>query len=77
MEQRDDPLAELPDNVSPHTLSSHVVLVGFGRVGLHIAKSLDAQALPNVVAEQQREAVEKLRGRAFIRWWVMRPNQRY
>lgn len=61
LELRDDPLAELPAHVATDTLTGHVVLVGFGRVGRHIAKALDARRLPYVVAEQQREAVEKLR----------------
>jgi CPA2 family monovalent cation:H+ antiporter-2 len=65
LDQRDDPLAELPADVSPHTLSGHVVLVGFGRVGRHIAEALDTRGLAYVVAEQQREAVEKLRGRGI------------
>jgi len=65
LEQRDDPLAELPASVASHTLSGHVVLVGFGRVGRHIAEALDARGLSYVVAEQQREAVEKLRGRGI------------
>jgi CPA2 family monovalent cation:H+ antiporter-2 len=58
---RDDPLAELPADVSSHVLTGHIVLAGFGRVGRHIAEALDAQGLPYVVAEQQREAVETLR----------------
>jgi CPA2 family monovalent cation:H+ antiporter-2 len=61
LESRDDPLAQLPAHVAPDTLSGHVVLVGFGRVGRHIAEVLDARGLRYVVAEQQREAVEKLR----------------
>jgi CPA2 family monovalent cation:H+ antiporter-2 len=65
LERRDDPLAELPANVASHILSGHVVLVGFGRVGQHIAEALDARGLPYVVAEQHREAVEKLRGRGI------------
>ena len=65
LETRDDPLAELPADVASHTLTGHVVLVGFGRVGRHIAESLDAQGLAYVVAEQQREAVEKLRKRGI------------
>lgn len=65
LETRDDPLAELPADAASHTLTGHVVLVGFGRVGRHIAESLDAQGLAYVVAEQQREAVERLRGRGI------------
>ena len=65
LEHRDDPLAELPPDVASHSLSGHVVLVGFGRVGQHIAEALDARGLPYVIAEQQREAVEELRGRGI------------
>jgi CPA2 family monovalent cation:H+ antiporter-2 len=61
LELRDDPLAELPAHVATDALTGHIVLVGFGRVGRHIAEALDARGLPYVVAEQQREAVEKLR----------------
>ena len=65
LEQRDDPLAELPADVAAHTLTGHIVLAGYGRVGRHIADALDAQGLSYVVAEQQREAVEKLRARGI------------
>lgn len=61
LEARDDPLAGLPADVSSNTLSGHVVVAGYGRVGRHIAAALGAQNLPYVVAEQQREVVEKLR----------------
>jgi monovalent cation:H+ antiporter-2, CPA2 family len=63
LEARTDPLAELPSHVPSHTLTGHIVLVGYGRVGRHIAEALDAQGMLYVVAEQQREAVEQLRGR--------------
>ncbi|MCP2821237.1 hypothetical protein NK918_25105, partial [Salmonella enterica subsp. enterica serovar Typhimurium] len=33
LEQRDDPLAELPMSTDPKLLSRQVVLVGYGRVG--------------------------------------------
>src|SRR3569832_1094436 len=65
LEQRDDPLAELPADVTPHTLTGHIVLGGYGRVGRHIAEALDAQGQPYVVAEQQREEVERLRTRGI------------
>ncbi|MBD3811017.1 MAG: Kef family K(+) transporter [Betaproteobacteria bacterium] len=65
LEQRDDPLAELPADVTPHTLTGHIVLGGYGRVGRHIAEALDAQGQPYVVVEQQREEVEKLRTRGI------------
>ncbi len=65
LEHPDDPLSELPADVASHTLSSHVVLVGYGRVGQRIAETLDARGVPYVVAEQQREPVEKLRSRGI------------
>ena len=65
LERRDDPLAELPASVASHTLTRHIVLVGYGRVGRHIAEALDAEGMPYVVAEQQREAVEALRRRGI------------
>ncbi len=58
---RDDPLAELPMTTDPKFLSGHVVLVGYGRVGRHIAAALTAQHRPFVVADQNRERVEQLR----------------
>lgn len=63
LEQRDDPLAELPTSVHPSYLSDQVVLVGYGRVGRLIAQNLDAQRIPYVVADQNRERVEQLRAR--------------
>jgi monovalent cation:H+ antiporter-2, CPA2 family len=63
LEQRDDPLAELPTSVHASFLSGQVVLVGYGRLGQRIAQALDAQGVPYVVAEQQRELVEQLRAR--------------
>jgi len=42
-------------------LSGQVVLVGYGRVGRRIAEALSAQGIAYVVAEQNRELVEKLR----------------
>lgn len=65
LEQRDDPLAELPVGAASHTLTGHIVLAGYGRVGRRIAEALDSEGLPYVVAEQQREAVEKLRARGI------------
>ena len=59
---RDDPLAELPMTTDPRFLSGHVVLVGYGRVGRKVAADLAAAGMPYVVAEQNRELVEHLRG---------------
>ncbi|MCJ0763693.1 YbaL family putative K(+) efflux transporter [Variovorax terrae] len=61
LEQRDDPLAELPMSTDAKFLSRQVVLVGYGRVGRRIAAALAAHDIPYVVAEQNRELVEQLR----------------
>jgi CPA2 family monovalent cation:H+ antiporter-2 len=61
LERRDDPLAELPATVDVATLSGHVVLVGYGRVGTRIAEALDQRRIAYVVAELNRELVERLR----------------
>ena len=63
LEQRDDPLAELPMSVPPAYLTGQVVLVGYGRVGRRIAEQLDRHQVRYVVAEQNRERVEELRSR--------------
>jgi CPA2 family monovalent cation:H+ antiporter-2 len=63
LERRDDPLSELPTSVPQEFLSGQVVLVGYGRVGRRIAEALDERKIPYVVAEQNREIVEKLRAR--------------
>ena len=61
LEQPDDPLAELPVSVDQALLTGQVVLVGYGRVGQRIARELKARAVAFVVAEQNREIVERLR----------------
>ncbi|WP_435628567.1 YbaL family putative K(+) efflux transporter [Candidatus Ferrigenium straubiae] len=63
LELRDDPLAQLPMSVDQALLSGQVVLVGYGRVGRRIADALAERGIPFVVAEQNRELVEKLRAR--------------
>jgi monovalent cation:H+ antiporter-2, CPA2 family len=65
LEQRDDPLAELPMTTDEKYLSRQVVLVGYGRVGKRIASALMAHNLPFVVAEQNREIVEQLRAQGL------------
>jgi CPA2 family monovalent cation:H+ antiporter-2 len=62
-ERSDDPLAELPATVDVETLTGHVVLVGYGRVGTRIAEAMSERKIPYVVAEQSRESVERLRQR--------------
>ncbi len=66
LEQRDDPLAELPMSTDAKFLSRQVVLVGYGRVGRRIAAALAAHDIPYVVAEQNRELVEKLRAQGVL-----------
>ena len=57
-----NPLAELPTSTDRKYLARQVVLVGWGRVGKHIAGALQDAAVPCVVAEANREFVEALRG---------------
>jgi CPA2 family monovalent cation:H+ antiporter-2 len=61
LERPDDPLAALPMTVDLNRLAGQVVLVGYGRVGRRIGEALMAQGIPFVVAEENREIVEKLR----------------
>jgi len=68
LERSDDPLAELPLSTGRELLAHQVVLVGHGRVGRRIAQALKAHAIPFIVAEENRELVERLRaeGRAAV-----------
>ena len=59
--QRHDPLAQLPMSTDEKFLARQVVLVGYGRVGRRIAQALSEHNIPYVVAEENREAVERLR----------------
>ncbi len=61
LEQRNDPLAELPMSMDQSRLTGQVVLVGHGRVGRRIAGALAEQRIPYVVAEQNRDLVRELR----------------
>lgn len=65
MERREDPLAELPITMPQNLLTNHVVLVGYGRVGERIAHALIENGVSIVVAEQNRELVERLRERGI------------
>lgn len=65
LDRRDDPLAELPATVDVETLTGHVVLVGYGRVGTRIAKAMSEKGVRYVVVEVNREAVERLRERGI------------
>ena len=68
-ESRVDPMAELPMTTDARYLSRQVVLVGYGRVGRRIAAMLGAGDVPFVVAEQNRELVEKLREQGVAAVW--------
>ena len=61
LEASDDPLAVLPMSTDDVFLSGQAVLVGYGRVGKRIARMLDEKQIPYVVADTNREIVEKLR----------------
>jgi monovalent cation:H+ antiporter-2, CPA2 family len=61
LERPDDPLAVLPMTVDLSRLTGQVVLVGYGRVGRRIGEALTANDISFVVAEENREIVEKLR----------------
>jgi monovalent cation:H+ antiporter-2, CPA2 family len=56
-----DRFATLPPATDEKYLSKQVVLVGYGRVGRRIGAALAAHGIPYVVAEQNRELVERLR----------------
>jgi monovalent cation:H+ antiporter-2, CPA2 family len=68
LDLRDDPLAALPMSTDRKLLSGQVVLVGYGRVGQHMAAALDKRHTPYVVADSNREVVENLRraGKAAV-----------
>lgn len=58
---RNDPLTELPLNISEEYLKGQVVLVGFGRVGKRIAAMLRDKNIPYVVVDDNREVINSLR----------------
>jgi CPA2 family monovalent cation:H+ antiporter-2 len=61
LERFADPLGALPLSTDRKYLANQVVLVGYGRVGRHIAAALNERAVPFVVADANREVVERLR----------------
>jgi len=65
----DNPLAELPISTDARCLANQVVLVGWGRVGKHIAGALEAKGVPFVVAESNRQFVETLRAMRTSAVW--------
>jgi monovalent cation:H+ antiporter-2, CPA2 family len=65
MQRSADPLSVLPATPDCAQLSRHVVLVGYGRVGRRIGEALAARGIPFVVAEQNREIVERVRAKGI------------
>lgn len=65
LERNGDPLAMLPDEVSQDYLRDQVVIVGHGEVGRRITTSLMEQNIKVVIAEENREIVEKLRAKGI------------
>lgn len=65
LERSGDPLAMLPDEVPQDYLRDQVVIVGHGEVGRRIARSLMDKGIKVVIAEENREIVEKLRGKGI------------
>jgi monovalent cation:H+ antiporter-2, CPA2 family len=65
LEHPHDPLAELPPETADDRLTSQIVLVGYGRVGRRIGEALEEAGLAHVVADQNRDRVERLRARGI------------
>lgn len=61
LDLRDDPLAALPMTTDRKLLSGQVVVVGFGRIGRHIASVLEERHIHYIVADSNREVVEAVR----------------
>ena len=61
LERSGDPLSMLPDEVSQDYLRDQVVMVGHGEVGRRITKTLMENNIKVVIAEENREIVERLR----------------
>lgn len=61
LEQRSDPLAQLPYSVDEHYLTGQLVVVGFGKIGEPLVTSLLARQYRLVVIDEQRNKVERLR----------------
>ncbi len=76
LELRDDPLAELPTSTDRRLQSGQVGLIGYGRVGRRLAQAMRDRAIPFVVVEQNREAVNALRreGLAAVSGDAMTPE---
>ena len=65
LERSGDPLAMLPDEVDQAYLCDQVVIIGYGGVGRRISENLMQQNIKVVIAEENREIVEKLRAQGM------------
>lgn len=65
LERPSDPLAELPMSTEEKYLAGQIVLVGYGQVGRRIGETLAGHGIPFVVAEKNREVVERLRAQGI------------
>ncbi len=65
LEQRDDPLAQLPLSTDASLIEGQVVIAGYGEVGRLVAQSLQARRLAFVVTETNREVVDALRSQGI------------
>ena len=76
LERSGDPLAMLPDEVDQAYLRDQVVIIGYGGVGRRISENLIQQNIKVVIAEENREIVEKLRsqGIAAVSGEATEPN---
>ena len=76
LERSADPLAMLPDEVDQAYLRDQVVIIGYGGVGRRISENLIQQNIKVVIAEENREIVEKLRsqGIAAVSGVATEPN---
>ncbi len=66
LEHRVDPLAVLPMSTEDKYLKGQVVVVGYGRVGRRITRTLGESNIPFVVVEQNRERVEEIRNKGIV-----------
>lgn len=63
LERSADPLSELPATVSSDYVTGHLILAGYGRIGKAVFKRLQRHSIATVIAEQNRETVERLRNK--------------
>ncbi|RUR07610.1 cation:proton antiporter [Legionella sp. km772] len=61
LERPNDSLTALPTTTKEEFLAKQVVLVGYGRVGKHVAQLLSQANIPYIVVEENREIISALR----------------